>query len=151
MRFVFPCCFLGIFFAVVGCGGTPSATVSGKVYYKGEVLKGGRVSFVSEEKKVSPPISDIDENGNYTVYKVPVGEMTITVDTDSVKPADAKMPTFTNKPPPGANLPPGYKPLDMAEQANRYKEIPAKYKNAKSSPLKYSVKPGKQEHDIKLD
>ncbi len=46
-----------------GCGGTGS--VSGKVSYKGQLLKGGNVTFISSEGK--PTVSaSIQEDGSYT-------------------------------------------------------------------------------------
>src|SRR5256885_16873266 len=71
--------------AASGCGGT--GTITGKVSYKGTPLKGGTVYFISAGGFVGQ--SPIEEDGTYTIPKMPPGEVTITVETDSVKPTGA--------------------------------------------------------------
>jgi hypothetical protein len=135
---------LGASLAAIGCGGASYGTVSGKVIYKNATLMGGNVSFLNDEKKVSS-VAEIREDGSYKVEKVPVGNVTITVDTSSFKPP----PVPRNfKPPAGVQAPSGY---DMGERAKRYVPIPNHYADPKQSSLKYTVKGGSQEHDLKLD
>ena len=88
MRYVLLCFFLGTIFTVVGCS-QPTGTVTGKVYYKGVILKGGNVSFQTEDKKMNRR-SEILEDGSYRVDKVPQGDMIITVETASIKPEESK-------------------------------------------------------------
>ncbi len=138
---------LGISLAAVGCGGSSSATITGKVYYNDAPLKGGNVSFMTKDQKVIR-LSEISEDGGYTIEKMPTGEALITVDTSGLKPPAQKMPA--NKPPPGKEPPPGYKPPDFEERAKRYVPIPDRYSDPKQSGLTYQVKGGKQQFDIKL-
>jgi hypothetical protein len=133
---------------VIGCG-NQTGTVSGKVYYKGEALKGGNVTFVNAENKVSR-LATIQEDGSYKVEKLPAGEATITVETRSLKPvARGNLPSYS--PPPGKEPPGGYKPPDFAANAKRYMPIPDRYAKPETSNLKYTVKGGSQDHEIKLD
>lgn len=137
------CLVLGASLAAAGCGGS-TGTVSGKVYYKNTLVKGGNVSFVSDQKKTSQ-LAEIQEDGSYKVEKMPVGEATITVDTSSFKPLPAARGM---KPPPGVQAPGGY---DMEARTKRYVPIPERYTDPAKSGLKYTVKGGSQDHDLKLD
>jgi hypothetical protein len=128
-----------------GCGSS-AGTVSGKVYYKNAPVKGGNITFVKPDKSVSK-LSEIQEDGSYKLEKVPPGEMLISVDTSSFK-AAASMSKSRMAPPPGKDAPQGY---DFAAKAQRYTPIPERYSNPEQSGLKYTVKNGSQEHDIKLE
>jgi hypothetical protein len=127
-----------------GCGG--SGTVSGKVLYNGKPLKGGNVTFVGK-RTVS---SSIKDDGTYNCANVPAGEVTICVETDSLKPAGPQN-KMHYKPPPGQQAPGGFDLGDTADAAKRYVAIPPKYKEPDTSPLKYTVRTGAQEKDISLD
>ena len=140
-----PCLALATSLVAVGCGSS-TGTISGKVYYKDAPLKGGRVTFVSKDKKVSR-FDDIKEDGSYKIEKMPAGEARIAVDTSNLKPS----PGMNRPPPPkGANVPPGYNPPTSEDKAKRYVEIPAQYADADKSGLTYTVKGGSQPYDIKL-
>ena len=140
------CFALGMSLAAIGCGGGSTATISGKVYYKDAPLKGGRVTFVSKDKKVSR-VDDIKEDGSYKIEKMPAGEARIAVDTSNLKPS----PGMNRPPPPkGAKVPPGYNPPTSEDKAKRYVEIPAQYADTDKSGLTYTVKGGSQPYDIKL-
>jgi len=135
------------FLAVAGCGQS-TGKVSGKVSYKGAILKGGTVSFFAADKRNAT--TTIKEDGTYTVENVPVGPVKITVDTDALKPkAGVGGPSY--KPPPGMTPPGGYAPPDPAEMAKRYVQIPPQYADQDKTTLTYTVKSGSQEHEIKLD
>ena len=78
--------------AALGAGGCspPTATVSGTVKAPdGTVLKGGSVVFYDADGKTYR--SEIDENGKYTIEKVPPGKVTVTVDTSMLKPSQAAL------------------------------------------------------------
>ncbi|MGH7173570.1 MAG: hypothetical protein ACRELG_25085 [Gemmataceae bacterium] len=138
---------LAMSLATVGCGSS-AGTISGKVYYQGVALKGGNVTFLTKDKKVSR-LAEIKEDGSYQIEKMPTGEALITVDTSTMKPPQSGN-RRANVPPKGAIVPPGYKPLNLEEKAKRYTEIPPQYKDPAQSKLTYTVKGGKQEYDIKL-
>jgi len=127
----------------VGCG-SRIATVSGKVLYNNKPLKGGRVTFVGSDGK--PAAAEINEDGTYTMDKAPLGEVKIAVETEWLRRA-------ANRP---RNIPPGMKPggftpPDPAALAKRYVWIPEQYADPQKSGKTYTVKPGKQEHDIILE
>jgi hypothetical protein len=128
-----------------GCGGAvkppPNADVSGKVYYKGQPLPGGLVSFVTVKGGFASG-GTIDENGNYKVT-APVGEVLVTVDNTMLKtgrgvPREGPHPKNPDAPAP-------------QEMKGRYVAIPNKYANADQSGLKYTVVEGPQTYDIKLE
>jgi len=127
---------------ILGCGGE-GGTMSGVIKYKGMPLKGGAVVFITPTKNVR---GDIDENGRYKVENVPLGEATVTVDTESLKPV--KTPKL-NTPPKGVEPPVGYKAPNS--QADRYVPIPKEYRDPKTTKLKVTVTGGHQEQDLTLE
>jgi hypothetical protein len=128
-----------------GCGSS-TATVSGKVSYKGNPLKGGNITFASAEGKPSVSTS-IDENGTYTC-KAPTGKVKVSVETASLKPAMAggKAPKYS--PPAGQTSP--YQSGDTSDLSKRYTEIPETYSDPEKSGLSYEIKGGSQTIDIEL-
>jgi hypothetical protein len=137
---------LALCLGAVGCGSS-TGTITGKVYYKNTPLKGGTVNFLTSDKKVNQ-LSEIQEDGSYKIEKMPVGEVTITVETISLRPA-RNIPTYA--PPKGQETSGGYTPPNIADKAKRYVPIPDKYASADNSGLKYTVKGGSQPYDIKLE
>jgi hypothetical protein len=127
-----------------GCGGS-KGTVSGTVYYKDAPLKGGTVTFVGKDN--ASFLAEIGEDGSYALAKVPPGEVSITVETSSLRPPNPNV--MRNRPP--ADAQGGYKPPDYEEKAKRFTPIPGRYADPGQSGLKYTVKSGKQQHDIKLE
>jgi hypothetical protein len=131
-------------FLVAGCGGPATGTVSGKVSYKDTPLKGGRVTFVCAGNKSAS--GEIDEEGKYTIEKVPVGEAKIVVETEYLKPR-VRQYQYTAP----ADNKGDYKPPDFAANAKKYVQIPDKYTDADNTDKKLTVKSGSQQFDIKLD
>jgi hypothetical protein len=129
-----------------GCEGT--ATVSGKVLYKGVPLKGGNVTFASTEGRRSVATS-INEDGTYTIQKVPAGAVTICVETESLNPA-LKRTARKYSPPPGQKAPGGFGSGNTEDTAKRFVPIPPQYAEPESSDLKYTVASGTQTKDIEL-
>src|SRR5437868_4614763 len=86
----------GLFAALVlalaaGCRSSPNpGKVSGRVTYKGAPLKGGEVLFHSAGQ--GSYRGSINQDGTYEITDVPVGEMTVTVDTEFLNP-DKKVQT----------------------------------------------------------
>ena len=136
--------FLSIGLWATGCGS--SASVSGKVSYKGQTVKGGTVSFIGPDNWTG--MSQIAEDGSYTISKAPHGQVKIIVETKTAKP-NAMMSRMP-KPPKDAPVPKGSM-YDTQGQADRYVAIPDRYADKDKSGLTYEVKSGKQEHNISLE
>ena len=126
----------------LGAGGCspPTATVSGTVKAPdGTVLKGGSVVFYDADGKTYR--SEINENGKYTIDKVPPGKMTVTVDTSMLKPSQGRV----NPAPPDA------KGGGQKQATPRcYVPIPPGYADPQSSGLTYTVTTGSQTYDPPL-
>jgi hypothetical protein len=139
----------GLLLLSVGCGS--KGTVTGTVSYQGTPITAGTIVFFpdSGEPAVNAPISD----GKYTVDKVPPGPAKVSVTSDyaeggpnpmqiSMKRSGEKMPE---------NLPEGArKLLQGAASAKKGVRIPEDYSDSAKSGLTYTVKSGKQTHDIDL-
>jgi hypothetical protein len=135
--------------AAVGCagGGKFPAKASGRITYKDQTIKAGSMNFHSSSGPSFAGV--IDLNGTYTATDLPAEEMVVTVETESVNPdpgkkkgaqqsREAKM--GGQKAPPGA----GPSPNEL------YVEIPKKYSDPKTSPLKTTLKRGNNSYDIVL-
>lgn len=138
---------LGLSLAAAGCSRS-TGTVSGKVYYKNTPLKGGNVTFLAPDKKISK-VAEIKEDGSYEIDKMPAGEAAIAVDTSTMKPPATRTPV-KNAPPKGKQPPPGYTMANFGDKAKRYVPIPPQYASPEKSGLIYTVQGGKQAHDINL-
>lgn len=144
-----------------GCGSS-QGTVSGKVTYKGAIVKGGTVRIVPD--KGSPATGDIQEDGTYKIQHVPTGPAKVSVETDSMKPnkqvsaqAQGAAAMYKNmpKPPPGepgSDSNQGNAVAGFREQGDekRYVEIPARYNDSNKSGLTLTVKGGSNPFDIEL-
>jgi len=128
-----------------GCGGS-TTTVKGKVYLDDKPLKGGNVTFTSVAGKGGDS-SAIEEDGSYTIRRVPTGKVKIAVDTSSLNPA-GRTEARKYEPPPGQKSP--YGQSQGSDTAARYMPIPENYKDPEKSGLEFEVKGGSQTHDIKL-
>jgi hypothetical protein len=124
------------------------ATVTGKITFNNQALTAGTVSFVAAPNVLGTGV--IKPDGTYTVADAPVGEVTVTVDTP--KPMMGPMPGGMGKPPPGMGMPADMQPPGGGDPLKAVRVVPApeKYKTVESSPLKFTVKPGTQTHDIPL-
>ena len=132
-----------------GCG-PGTATVSGKVTIDGKVVKAGNLTFIPSAAGKQSRGTTINEDGTYKIEHVPVGTVTICVETESLNPA-GKIMAPRYKPPAGQQAPEGFGSGDSAaDAAKRYVAIPKKYAEADKSGLTYEVKSGTQEYDIEL-
>jgi hypothetical protein len=134
---------LAVSLIVAGCGGGGKGTVTGKVTYKGQALKGGRVSFAASNKQTV--LADIKEDGTYTAPDVATGPAKVSVQTSYMKQLSRTSRSY--KVPEGA--PPGLGGRDP-DLAKRYVQIPDNYEDPEKSGLTYDVKRGSQDHNIEL-
>ena len=115
---------------LIGCGGSASdkATISGKVTYNGKPVTGGTLTLYSSTGAPYPV--SIKEDGTFNVSGAPIGQMGVGIDTGPARVA----------PPAGSTAPQGPPHVD----------IPAKYKDPKTSGLTWDVKAGKNTKDFDL-
>ena len=115
-----------------GCSSGPeTGDVAGKVTFKGKAVKEGRVTFLNP-KEGGAYESEIGPEGSYAIPKVVVGEYQIVV-----APLTVIMDTDPGKSPPS--------PVEKAAP-----DIPMKYRQEGTTPLKYAVKSGTNDFDIEL-
>jgi hypothetical protein len=136
---------------ITGCARqhpTAPAKVSGMVTYKDKPVPGGTIMFTSSDRGVYR--AALDENGTYEIVDMPTGEMVITVETESLNPKTKAKEYGDGK---GAKINAEYMaaarkmgaPINSgATVAGRYRKIPDKYNNPKTSPLAITLEAGRQ-------
>jgi len=148
---------LTLAFFIVGCdsGGSNKqfpAKVTGKITYNGNAIKAGTIAFLPAGGS-APLKFSISADGSYNAPDLPEGPMTVTVETESVNPAQ-KQHTYGGKGgkgPPGGKGPSSYLPEGAVTAApDLYVKIPAKYADPAKSGLSTTLKKGTQTFDIKL-
>lgn len=152
--FVFRCaCRLGLLGLLVlalgasaGCGNR-TGTVTGKITYNNAPVKGGHLTFLHQEGKRSVSVQ-IAEDGTYTIDRIPVGEVKIVVETESLNPMNA--PRRMVNAPPAGQVSPHSGPATSVDTSNRYTQIPERFQKAETTDLTYKVVPGPQEYHINL-
>lgn len=125
---------LGIVAFLVGCSGK-SATVSGKVRYKDQLLPTGEVSFIATDGKSRSGL--IGTDGSYQISDAPIGPVKIVVVARQV---EGKMKGGS----------PMVAKLDQARRPVVKSLIPAKFADPAKSGLSFEVVAGKQIKDIYL-
>ena len=157
---------------ILGCSNENKefpAQVSGKVTYKGAAVTGGIITlYTAEGSPIQAPISN---NGTYLFPNLPIGQMTVTIDTDSVNPESMKKEEYKGGKGPGGGAAGMYKmksapmptlkkgqensksPVPEGTQVNEavFVKIPAKYKAKGTSGLSMELKAGKQTKDFELN
>lgn len=153
-RWPFRTGFVGVLVASVGllagCGGSQNAaTLSGKVTYPtpDKPVTGGAITLhPSDGRPLSAPIK---WDGTFTLAAVPVGDVKVTIETESIKGMSGGNPY---QPSPGMKPPEGDKPIVFdTPNRPRYVKIPKKYSDPKTTTLSYKVeKTGVQTKDFNL-
>jgi hypothetical protein len=136
---------LGLLVLATGCPdkkkAPPYSEVSGTVFFKGQPLPGGRLSFVNDQGFAGG--ANIDEKGHYKI-SAPIGEVKIGVDNQMLGGGGRGAPMKK----------PGLKRPDSEEAhpiTGRYVKIPDKYYSPQESGLTYTVVSGSQTHDVKME
>jgi hypothetical protein len=124
--------------ALAGCGGDDTATVTGRVTYKGRPLNCGEVCFVAAGKDGKSRSAPIGADGTYTVTDAPTGKVRASVVVRAGQPAGAAaQPKHKDAPPlPGSQVQPV--------------TVPAKYASPAQSGLVYTLAPGSQTIHVDL-
>lgn len=80
---------------LLGCGGSSTpAAVQGKVTLDGAPVTGGSISFHSATGDYTGPIA---ADGTYSIGDIPAGEMTVTVETESINPDKKAPPVYGSR------------------------------------------------------
>lgn len=133
--------------AILGCHSRATATVTGRVTYRGQPLTTGQVTFVYVDGQMAS--ARIKSDGTYTIYRAPVGRVRILV---------ASKPRFTPlaKGPGGGEADPNPLGADESETAATLlplgpsEPIPEHYSRPDPSNPVYGVRRGEQTYDIVL-
>jgi len=147
-----------IAFVLLGCATErgPSATIAGKVFYKGTLVTGGTIYLYPHDGSSRLQIN-IAGDGTFTHTRIPPGGMAVAIETDSVKhleggpmrlaksapkPEDPEQ-MKTNLPvvPPGAH---------DGRMSLKYVRIPARYADPRTSNLAWIIREGSQTRDFDL-
>jgi hypothetical protein len=158
---------LGVSLLLLAAGCSSRGAVSGKVFYEGKPLPGGKVLFIHEQK--GSFTSRIQEDGSYKIPDVPTGQVKIAV-TGPATGSDAndprlalsmrggKLPTDTDLAKLKKLVPSDVDEAGLREmmgvpaaQPQKSALIPSKYNDPEKSGLTYKVDGGPQTHDIKLE
>jgi hypothetical protein len=155
---------------MAGCG-PGTGHVKGRVLLPdGSPLPGGRISFIAEDGKGKPGAGVIKPDGTYDVPSAPVGKVNITINNMDLKEGGTAAPIGAGNlgmgqgkggmgPPKDSttgmagksDLKPPESAYTAAEKiSGTYVQIDPKYANPGESGLKYEVKRGTQDHEIKL-
>jgi hypothetical protein len=127
-------CWAGLFAVImlVGCGGAPQSSVSGKVTTGGAPVTGARINFI-HAKSATAASADLNDAGEYLIREgLPPGSYKVFVTQASA----------SNRPPmPGEAVAAGPK-----------FNVPVQYTSDATSPLNFEVQAGENKGaDFKLD
>jgi hypothetical protein len=142
---------LGAALALLGLGLVPGCgpgvgDVGGKVYLKGKEVTSGFVTLIGRDGV--PHASEIAADGSYRVTRVPAGEAKVVVSSPSPDPAKSAKPLPKRE---GAAAQNEAGPALTEAQKKTWREIPAHYGDVTRSPLRCTVAPGPNSHDVKMD
>ncbi len=137
------------------------ARISGKLTYKGAPIKAGSMKFLTLEGTAYD--AQISSDGTYSATDLPIGEMVVIVETESVNPANDPSKTartgeyqrymkMMESRRPGESSSPGSSsaPSSVPKPTDNYIKIPEKYGKANTSPLTITLTKGRQVHDFDL-
>lgn len=117
---------------IAGCGEN-LGEVAGKVTFRGEMVNLGTISFLDGAGKATN--ANIQADGSYLVSRVPLGKVTVCVQTHEVAPIMVR---------------PDAAPNSVKIPRLKHTPIPALYGDPKTSPLKLEVKAGRQEFQVNI-
>lgn len=165
-KYLFP--FSGFAFlaaTMCGCGGgvaNAPANISGKVTYKGAPVTGGVIGFFSKNAEGGGYSATINPDGTYSTNNVAAGEVTVTVETETLNP-NIKQTSYTggaSKGPAGGGGTPGAgspkkmssspRPGNAAKSEAVYVKIPGKYAKKDSTSLSANLRAGNNKVDFDL-
>jgi uncharacterized protein YxeA len=125
--------------------------VTGLVTYKGEPLKSGNLTFHTKDNKGNYQ-SSLNTDGKYEVFELPVGTHDVTIETESLNP-NRKVPTYggaMGKGKAGEQQRVMMGAPDPKTLAERWRAIPKKYADPKTSGLTATITAGNQSVNFDL-
>ncbi len=137
-------------FLLLGCGGNVKnapASISGKVTYNGTPVGGGNIQFFTPNNESGLYNAAIKSDGTFAAGDLPVGEMVVTIETESINPNKAKA-EYKKGGKQGGMSPVGSGTGQL--NTGNYVKIPEKYKKSDTSGLKATLKPGKNTQNFEL-
>lgn len=139
-RILWAGCLLSAAF-LIGCGGggTGKVSVRGTVTYKGDKVGAGTVKFYNQKKEqVSSAM--LKDDGSFVATDIPREKITVTVESSAAgtvgKLTTGKAPTKTV--------------VEGSTAAGKGVDVPAKYRSADTSDLKFDITQADQSLDVKL-
>ena len=148
-------------FATLGCGGgnpNAPAKISGSVSLNGKPLPGGTIMFYAQTGG-TPYSAAISPDGTYAISDVPLGELIVCVDTESLNPeknsansADAKrrQQMMGDRQPPAGRGGGGNSDGTGGGEAGKYVKIDKKYSKPETSPLTFTATNGRNIYNAEL-
>jgi hypothetical protein len=130
--------------ALSGCG-RPTASVSGKVTYRGQPVPGGRIFFVTEQGERHG--ADLGEDGSYSLNNVPAGTLRVGVDNTALYWLEQ---TRTSKRASRLRQAVQHVLAKAPPPSGRYVPLPAHYRDPAASGLRANVRHGSQQLDFNL-
>jgi|SRR5579885_2486163 len=125
---------------LLACGCARTATVSGKVTYKGRTVTYGSVIMVSADKTARSTF--IEADGSYTVQDVHPGQVQIAV----ISPDPSKARALVQRGDSGLRGKPA-----VQAAAKRWFGIPRQFQDPQTSGLTCTIAGGRVQHDIDLN
>lgn len=141
-------------FLVLACGcqkaSNAPARLSGKVTHKGDPVMGGQMMFYTKDAGSYP--ATIGADGTYSVTDLPAGELTVTIETESLNPKGKIDPKdYGGGKAGGKKMTMGPVPEGFATgNRGQYVKIPPKYADKNKSGLTITLVAGAQTHDFDL-
>jgi hypothetical protein len=140
----------------VGCGKGKKGQLSGEITTsEGRKVTAGTITFHTESGSIPRPIG---ADGTYSVNQLPLGEVEVTVETESANPNVKRQTGADYAKKSGKVLKPGSQGMSspMPEtggtaEKGEYVPIHPKYRDKKTSPLKFTVSGGKQTENFTVD
>jgi hypothetical protein len=135
----------GLILTLSACGDKGSsvpktgATLEGSVHYGDELIEFALVIVTS---KTTSESANIGDDGKYRITNVPLGEVTVAVNTPAGK------GDFMSKSMPGAYK--GPKEKLGKKTALKYTDVPKQYHDPGTTPLKTTIVAGPNTYDIKI-
>jgi hypothetical protein len=143
---ILPFCFLVLTFGCQPKNPATAASVNGKVTLGGQPVTAGTVTFHTgkDDGKMD---TGIGPDGTYSMAQRPVGDFTVTVETESVNPEKKQQVYGGGK---GKGMPMSQPPPGFEKPKGTYTKIPEKYTKKETTPFKVSLKPGNQTFNLEM-